>query len=322
VIKVDRTSDIPVYRQIIEQVASMIRAGTLLPGSRLPAERDLSSQLDIARGTIAKAYEELARSGMIEVTPGRGPFVSSRQDVIPAGRKQRAIELLRSMLNELASLRFSYREIKSMVDLAVLEREEHLESLRIALIDCSPEALCILCRQLEILSRIQSKTFLLDELASDPEPGKRLAGFDLIVTTATHYDEILGMAPDRKDRMVRVVVSPSQETIIHLAGLTIGILCESQAFLGIIQRKLENLCLANTVHHLFWPAPVETIETFLAEHDVLIVPPAFPILLNRETAPILTAFTQGGGRIIPFDYQIERGSMVYLEERIKDLKER
>ena len=52
------------------------------------------------------------------------------------------------------------------------------------------------------------------------------------------------------------------------------------------------------------------------------MPPVFPALLNRETAPILTEFTEGGGRVLPFDYQIERGSMVYLEERIKDLKER
>ena len=67
---------------------------------------------------------------------------------------------------------------------------------------------------------------------------------------------------------------------------------------------------------------MEQIEAFLGEKDVLIVPPVFPALLNRETAPLLTDFTEGGGKILPFDYQIERGSMVYLEERIKDLTER
>ena len=134
------------------------------------------------------------------------------------------------------------------------------------------------------------------------------------------------MAPALKDRLLRVVVSPSQETIIHLAGLkpsqTIGILCESPQFLAIIKLKLDDLCLTNAVGHLFWPAAAEEIEAFLDDKDVLIVPPVFPALLNRETAPILTEFTEGGGRILPFDYQIERGSMVYLEERIKDLKER
>ncbi len=325
-LQIDRTSEVPVYRQVIEKVASLVRAGGLKPGDRLPPERELSAQLGIARGTITRAYEELARSGLIEVTSGRGSFVSAQQDVIPVGRKERAIELINAAVKQLIELRFSYREIKSMVDLVVLEREEQLESLTIAVVDCSPEALSILYRQLGILSRISSKTILLDDLAGGPEPQKRLAGFDLILTTATHYSEVLGMAPALKDRLLRVVVSPSQETIIHLAGLkpsqTIGILCESPQFLAIIKLKLGDLCLTNSVGHLFWPSAAEEIEAFLDDKDVLIVPPVFPALLNRETAPILTEFTEGGGRVLPFDYQIERGSMVYLEERIKDLKER
>ena len=192
---------------------------------------------------------------------GRGSFVSAQQDVIPAGRKDRAVELINALVNQLVDLRFSYREIKSMVDLVVLEREEQLENLSIAVVDCSPEALNILYRQLGILSRINGRTILLDDLAAGAEPEKRLAGFDLILTTATHYSEVLGMAPGLKDRLLRVVVSPSQETIIHLAGLkpsqTIGILCESRQFLAIIKLKLDDLCLTNSVSHLFWPCPVE-----------------------------------------------------------------
>ena len=320
-LQIDRSSEVPVYRQIIEKIASLIRAGSLKPGDRLPPERELSQTLGIARGTITRAYEELTRNGIIEVAAGRGSFVSARQDVIPTGRKERAVELIHALVKELVDLRFSYREIKSMVDLVVLEREEQLESLSIAVVDCSPEALSILYRQLGILSRINSKTILLADLVSSAEPEKRLSGFDLILTTATHYAEVLTMAPALKERMLRVVVSPSQETIIHLAALnpsqTIGIVCESPQFLAIVKLKLDELCLPNSVSHCFWPCAAEQVEAFLAEKDVLIVPPVFPALLNRETAPLLTEFTESGGRILPFDYQIERGSMVYLEERIK-----
>ena len=139
--------------------------------------------------------------------------------MIPSGRKERAVKLINGLMNELVELRFSYREIKSMVDLVVLEREEQLESLSIAVVDCSPEALAILYRQLGILSRINSRTILLGDLASSGEPEKRLSGFDLILTTATHYGDVLAMAPGLKERIMRVVVSPSQETIIHLAAL-------------------------------------------------------------------------------------------------------
>ncbi len=178
-LQIDRSSEVPVYRQVIERIASLVRAGGLKPGDRLPPERELSAQLGIARGTITRAYEELARNGLIEVTSGRGSFVSAQQDVIPVGRKERAIELINAAVKQLIELRFSYREIKSMVDLVVLEREEQLESLTIAVVDCSPEALSILYRQLGILSRISSKTILLDDLAAGAEPQKRLAGFSL-----------------------------------------------------------------------------------------------------------------------------------------------
>ena len=140
-LQIDRASEVPVYRQIIEKIASLIRAGSLKPGDRLPPERELSAQLGIARGTITRAYEELARNGIVEVASGRGSFVSARQDVIPSGRKERAVQLINGLMKELVELRFSYREIKSMVDLVVLEREEQLESLSIAVVDCSPEAL-------------------------------------------------------------------------------------------------------------------------------------------------------------------------------------
>jgi DNA-binding transcriptional regulator YhcF (GntR family) len=73
-ISIDRESEIPVYRQIIEQVTSLVTSGGLKPGDKLPPERELAIQLGIARGTITKAYEELVRSGVIEVTQGRGSY--------------------------------------------------------------------------------------------------------------------------------------------------------------------------------------------------------------------------------------------------------
>jgi DNA-binding transcriptional regulator YhcF (GntR family) len=322
----DHSSDIPAYRQLIEQITSLVRSGALKAGDRVPPERELSRQLAIARGTIAKAYQELARSGILDITPGRGSFVSSRQDVIPANRMQRAVQAIHALVDELTEMRFSSREIKTTVDLVLLEREEQFDNFHLALIDCSPEALSLFSRQLGLLSRIDLKTMLLDDLLSGPEPDKRLSQFDLILTTATHYSELLGVAQGVRDKLVQVVVSPSQETIISLAGLkpshSLGILCQSDKFLAIIKAKLADLCLNNRVASLAWPPEIEPLRAFLADKDVLIVPPGFSTLCNRDSAPLVAEFTEAGGKIIPFDYQIERGSLIYLEERIKGLRQR
>ena len=325
-LRIDPSSDIPAYRQIIEQIASLVRAGELKAGDRLPPARELARQLDLARGTIAKAYEELARCAILDAIPGRGSFVSARQDVVPAGRRERAVQLIKAMADELEGLRFSTREIRNMVDLLLLEREEHFQNLHVAAVDCSPEALTLFGRQLGLLSRIDIKTILLDDLATKSEPERRLAEFDLVLTTPKHYSEVLGLAKGLRDKLIQVIVSPSQETIVNLAGLrphqSLGILCQSVKFLGIIQRMLADLGITNRLDSLVGSLSDEQLRTFTTDKDVLIVPPGYSRLLSRPLAPIIAQFTERGGRIVPFDYQIERGSLVYVEERIRSLKER
>lgn len=324
-LELDRASEVPVYRQIIEQVASLVRQGTLKPGDQIPPERDLSKQLGIARGTITKAYLELARSGIIEVTQGRGSFVSARQDVLPTGRKEKAVERIRALVGELAGLRFSPVEMRSLIELVLLEHEEQVENLNVAVIDCSPEALRLFGRQLSYLSPIQITTILLGELGADPESERRLACFDLVLTTSTHYAAVLAAAKGLKDRLVQIVVSPSQETIISLAGIkpdqALGAVCESPQFLRIIHERLASLGIANALESLAWPCAAEQFEAFVESKDVVIVPPGFQSLLNPEMVRRVAQFTEGGGKIVPFDYQVERGSLVYFEERIRGVLE-
>ncbi len=322
-IRIDPCSDIPTYRQVIEQIASLVQSGELKAGDRLPPARELASQLGIARGTIAKAYEELARCAILDVTQGRGSFVSARQDVMPAGRRERAVQLINAMVDELEAFRFSAREIRNMVDLILLEREEQFENLHIAAVDCSPEALTLFGRQLGLLSRVDIKTILLDDLATGADPDRRLTEFDLVMTTAKHYSEVLGLAKGVRDKLVQVIVSPGQETIVSLAGLkppqSLGIVCQSAKFLAIIQRMLDDLGITNQVASLTGAPNEEELRAFVADKDVLIVPPGFGKLLSRPLAPVIAEFTERGGRLIPFDYQIERGSLIYLEERIRSL---
>ncbi|TPV51917.1 GntR family transcriptional regulator [Pseudarthrobacter phenanthrenivorans] len=59
-ITVDLHSPTPPYEQIRSQISSLIASGTLVPGSRLPTVRSLAADLDIAAGTVARAYKELA----------------------------------------------------------------------------------------------------------------------------------------------------------------------------------------------------------------------------------------------------------------------
>jgi DNA-binding transcriptional regulator YhcF (GntR family) len=311
----------PVYRQLVEKVIRDVREGELAPGDRLPPERVLAERLGIARGTIGRAYAELERARVIDVVRGRGSVVSARQDVAGGDRGAKAASLVRDTIERLVRLRFSLREIRDMIDLAVREREERLAALAVAAVDCNPEALGIWERQLGLLSRLSVKKLLLDELARDPDPASRLAGFDLVITTLTHRTELASLAPDADARIVAVGVSPSQQTIAGLAALrpsqAVGILCESVQFLRIVQARLHDLGLGDGATHLLLPAEAATIERFLADRDVLVAPPGIRAALDRDTARALQQFDERGGSVLAFDYRIEGGSLAHLEERIR-----
>ncbi|NUA28456.1 FadR/GntR family transcriptional regulator [Cupriavidus basilensis] len=63
------------YRLIADQIAKKISAGEFAPGERLPAERELAEQLNVARSTLREALIALEIGGYIEVRVGSGVFV-------------------------------------------------------------------------------------------------------------------------------------------------------------------------------------------------------------------------------------------------------
>lgn len=325
-IQIERGSDTPAYRQLMEAVIRLIRDRALKPGQRLPSERELMESCGIARGTVKKAYERLATNGIIDISHGRGSFVSFRQDVIGEGRKETAVRLIRDTLQRLDELKFSGREIETLFDLMLMEREERLQSLFVAVVDCNADCLDIYERQVGYATGVQVAKFLLDDVAGAASPAKKLAPFELIVTSATHYTELLGVAPSLKDRIVPMILSPSQETVMSLARIgasqRIGIWCRSREFLGIIRRRLKEFNLPAAQVEDFVGEKVPDLRVFLKGVDVLIVPPSGLPELDRGSASALETFRERGGRIIKFDYQIERGSLANVEERMKELMRR
>jgi len=77
ILQVDPRSPVPPFEQIRTQVTEHVRAGTLAPGTRLPTVRRLAEDLGLATNTVARAYRELERGGVV-VTRGRhGTFVEA-----------------------------------------------------------------------------------------------------------------------------------------------------------------------------------------------------------------------------------------------------
>ena len=90
-IKIDNASERPVYQQIIDQVKRDIALGRLGKDERLPTVRQLAGQLAINPNTIAKAYQQMEREGIITTRPGSGAFVANLDSDLSSSVKKKLI---------------------------------------------------------------------------------------------------------------------------------------------------------------------------------------------------------------------------------------
>jgi GntR family transcriptional regulator/MocR family aminotransferase len=86
-VALDRSADLPLYRQIEEELRAAILDGRLRPGMRLPSVRALAAELRVARITVVTAYEQLAAEGYVEGRAGVGTIVA---EAIPDEWRRRA----------------------------------------------------------------------------------------------------------------------------------------------------------------------------------------------------------------------------------------
>jgi len=92
-IAVTDDSELPFYEQIARRIREAVAQGELIPGDRLPPLRRLAEALDLAPGTVAKAYRQLERDGVVETLGAQGTVVSPPQAAGSETSEQRIAEL-------------------------------------------------------------------------------------------------------------------------------------------------------------------------------------------------------------------------------------
>ncbi len=318
---IDKEGNTPLYRQISHQIITMIHDGVLSYGDKLPPERELAEALGTARGTVTKAYAHLASNNVIEVVQGRGCFVSKEQDVMLEGEKKRAIDVIADMVIKLEGEKFSHKEISTLFNLVMMERERLLEKLKVAFVDCNPEGLSIFRDQLSYITKSPIDLYLLDEIYRYPRKASKLASYDLVITTHNHYEELIRFLPKVVKRIMQVSISPSQQTIIDITSIPtsahIGIICRSKRFQQIVQGRLNSFQIkTKNIPCIFEYQAEERLPSFLKGLDVLIMAPNSPLYENDAFSQQLDEFKKQGGQVLTLNYQIERGSLIYIEEQL------
>jgi GntR family transcriptional regulator len=115
--RINPSSGVPIYLQLMEQVKHAIETGALQAGDQLPGIRPLSEEMVMNPNTVAKAYRELAHEGVIELRHGAGAFVSpnARADRV-ADKLRGAQPLVASTVDKLRARGLSEEEIRRLFE--------------------------------------------------------------------------------------------------------------------------------------------------------------------------------------------------------------
>lgn len=314
--KINTELDVPIYRQLVDSIHAAVKKGDLPAGHQLPTVQVLTEELGIARGTVKRAYDELERLGIIEKVQGRGTFVCY-QPSNSGSRKEQAMAAINAMLDQLDDMGFSPSEINIFLNLKLRERAEQEAHVKIAVVECNPENLSQMSEQLRHINGVDLYPYLLDSIQQYPY--KLSEDFDLIVTTAGHADYLESVVPLKK-KVIRVALRLSADSLAPIIklrpGKSLGIIGHSQRFAELLHRTGREYTEDVTLHTPITAESPEEIKKYLQEKDAILVPQSYERYFGAQIVELLHRFR---GSLLECNYEMDAGSILYLETKIKRL---
>jgi GntR family transcriptional regulator len=110
-------SPVPIYEQIVTQVIFAVASGMLDPGTLIPSVRELGQRLLVHPNTVAKAFGELERQGVVTPLRGKGMEVAKQAPALCRARRKEIIQgRISAALREAVASALSPDEIRKVVD--------------------------------------------------------------------------------------------------------------------------------------------------------------------------------------------------------------
>jgi DNA-binding FadR family transcriptional regulator len=103
----DPVRSVNVFEETLERILQMVKLGLVLPGQRLPSERELALRLGVSRPTVREAIRSLAQTGYLETRRGRqgGAFVVEWMPEPSDDQARRMVRAMGAQLTDVLDLR-------------------------------------------------------------------------------------------------------------------------------------------------------------------------------------------------------------------------
>jgi GntR family transcriptional regulator len=117
-ITIDERDRRPLYQQVVDEIKALIAGGELLEGSSLPPVRQVASDLGVNLNTIAHAYRQLQKQGLVKIRHGAGAVVTSR--LLSEATEEQLRSQLATTLTHLALAGLSPAEVRSLIEVELV----------------------------------------------------------------------------------------------------------------------------------------------------------------------------------------------------------
>ena len=310
----------PLYCQIMNRILSMIESGELAYSAKLPTEREMAAKLNVARGTVKKAYGELEKSGVISIVWGSGAYVIKKADSGPNPLQ----ELSAAYFTALSKAEMTPREAEEFINIRH-RKTFHPGAVQIALIDICPECLAVFSRQLQDFRGYRASSILMEDLLRFKNSALIFDGYDMILSAKDSAEALRKLIPESKDKIWEFGAALSKEAQIDLIKIMnfekAGLFSDSRAFRDRVNThlKAKGRRLGEKDQLLAKWADREEFDAFTTQKRYLITPPLYSMNIKPEVYEGLYEFLRSGGDIITFNYEIERSSLLRIEEKVQKI---
>lgn len=130
-IHISPNDGVPIYLQIINQIKYLVGAKRLAAGDEMPTIRALAEQLIVNPSTVARAYRELEREGLLTSRQGSGTHVSAAGSPLSDFEKVRILtERTDALLTEADQLNVSYDDLIELIEERYVTMKPHMKEFQ------------------------------------------------------------------------------------------------------------------------------------------------------------------------------------------------
>ncbi len=308
-LKIDVRSPIPIRRQLTEQLKHLIEGGSVPREEALPSIRELAGVLGINPNTVARAIEDLKRSGYVEARRGAGVFVARVPPARPAPHLRD--RLLHDVVIRAAALGMTADDVAvGVLSVPAVRPAAVHEALEVLLVECSQPELDFFAGELERDLPVRADKVLLADLATVVRRQPQAGHWRVAVTSFAHLPQVERLLRGRGIPVIALLAEAHLETLQQLAqcprGTRVGVVSAAAETAHSLEHSIANAGLPNIVLAGACPADGPGLARLVRRVDVVIC--------STSAAARVRALAGASVRVILDDRALDRRAVEMLAD--------